>query len=284
MSIYVRFDKTKPNVAWRDLIAMRPRDGLLECCHPLPWLAASWTFAGWAWWPMAMACSFLFFLTALRLNHEAIHGNLGFGRRGHRFVLHGLGALMLGSNNAVAFNHLQHHAHLGTSQDIEGSCGRMTALRVLAFGPVFPVRMHIEAWRRGGLALREWMAVDLVLNVMTIGLTMATGFKVLIYHVGAMAVAQCLTALFAVWITHRDCEPHDIARTQRSPLINLLTYNMFLHLEHHRFPAVPVRRLGLLAARINAADPKQAGTLKLVLPEPVFLGRKASVLQRGPLA
>ena len=42
---------------------------------------------------------------------------------------------------------------------------------------------------------------------------------VLLYHVAAMLVAQCLTALFAVWITHHDCAEDDIARTQRSPFL-----------------------------------------------------------------
>lgn len=29
-------DPALHHVAWRDLVAMRPRDGLIECLHPLP--------------------------------------------------------------------------------------------------------------------------------------------------------------------------------------------------------------------------------------------------------
>ena len=36
-------------------------------------------------WPLAALASFMLFLTALRLNHEAIHHNLGFTPRAHRF-------------------------------------------------------------------------------------------------------------------------------------------------------------------------------------------------------
>ena len=81
-----------------------------------------------------------------------------------------------------------------------------------------------------------------------------------------MLVAQCLTAFFAVWITHHDTEHDGLgARTQRSRLVNLVTYNMFYHLEHHLFPAVPVKRLGRLAARLDAAVPEVAARAGRVL-------------------
>ncbi len=253
-------------IAWRDLVAMRVRDGLAECLHPLPWLAASWWSAAHQLWLLAVPCSFMFFLTALRLNHEAIHGKLGFGPRGHRLALHALSALMLGSNHAVAFNHMRHHAHLGTEKDVEGKAGRMSAWHVLAYGPIFPIEMHLSAWRDGGAGLRRRMRVDLALNLLALGTAAAAESATLGYHFLVMGAAQCLTAFFAVWITHRHCHAHGlVARTQRSRLINLATYNMFLHLEHHLFPGVPVRRLDLLAARIDAAFPALPAQAKRVI-------------------
>jgi hypothetical protein len=65
-------------LARRDLVPMRPLDGLVECLHPARWLLASWRFASQSPWLPALPSSFMFFLTALRLNHEAIHRNLGF--------------------------------------------------------------------------------------------------------------------------------------------------------------------------------------------------------------
>lgn len=244
-------EPTRPTaIRWRDLVPMRVIDGWVECAHPLPWLAASLLLAGAGYWFGAVPCSFMFFLTALRLNHEAIHGNLGFGARGHRAVLHGLSALMLGSNSAVAFNHLRHHRFLGTKGDLEGGAGRMRLAQVLAYGPRFPLEMHRAAWRLGGARLRRRMRIDAALNAALLALALAV--PVLRYHVAAMLVAQCLTAFFAVWITHHDCPDH-VARSQHQPWINWLSYNMFLHHEHHLFPAVPVRRLGILQRRLHAA-------------------------------
>ena len=245
----------KRRVAWRDLVAMRRIDGVAECLHPLPWLLASWTLAAAGQPFLAIPTSFMFFLTALRLNHEAIHGHLGFRGSGHRIVMHGLSALMLGSNNAVAFNHLQHHRHNGTPLDIEGKAGRMSGWRVLLYGPLFPVEMHIDAWKRGGRALRRRMLIDGAGNIAM--LAAASAWPPLRYHVAAMVAAQCLTAFFAVWITHHDTAEDGLgARTQRSRLVNFITYNMFFHLEHHLFPAVPVKRLGRLAARMDAVAPE----------------------------
>lgn len=261
-------------VAWRDLVPMRPIDGIVECLHPLPWVAASWAAAAHHLWPLALPASFMFFLTALRLNHEAIHGHLGFTARGHRLTLHALSAVMLASNHSVAFNHHRHHAYLDTDRDVEGKCGRMSAPRVLAYGPLFPVETHRTAWRLGRPALRRRIAIDLALNVAMIATALASGLGFLLYHVAAMLAAQCLTAFFAVWITHRGCHGHALsARTQRSRLANLVTYNMFLHLEHHLFPAVPVRRLGRLAARIDAAVPGFADAARRVVPDIVTPGR-----------
>ncbi len=261
----------KKMVAWRDLTPMRTVDGLVECLHPLPWLAGSWIFAATGWWLPALFCSFLFFLTALRLNHEAIHNNLGFDLRGHRIVLHGLSMVMLGSNNAVAANHLHHHKHVMQPDDLEGKCGRMSAWRVLAYGPLFPIEMHRAAWNIGSAPLRMRMQIDLVLNLAMIGLFAVTGWAPLAYHLVVVTLAQCLTAFFAVWITHRGCHADQlIARTQRAPIINLLSYNMLLHLEHHLFPGVPVKRLNLLAARIDKITPEISARARRVVGTATF--------------
>jgi fatty acid desaturase len=84
-----------------------------------------------------------------------------------------------------------------------------------------------------------------------------------------MLVAQCLTAFFAVWITHQGCDDSGlVARTQRSRLVNFLSYNMFFHLEHHMFPGVPVKRLPELAERLDNAFPQIAAAARRVVPAP----------------
>lgn len=259
--------QAKQNVRWRDLSAMTKIEGVIECLHPLPWLFASWWLAEQRLWPWALICSFMFFLTALRLNHEAIHHNLGFSGKGHAAVLHILSALMTGSNNAVAANHLHHHRHVMTPEDIEGQCGRMRWYSVLAYGPLFPVHMHRHAWQHGGPTVRQRMVIDAVLTLAMLLFWIATGWRWLGYHLAFAATAQCFTAYFAVWITHHGCSDSPlIARTQRNWLINRLSYNMFFHLEHHMFPGVPVKRLPRLAARLDAAFPSIIVRAGRVLP------------------
>jgi fatty acid desaturase len=259
----------KAKVIWRDLTGLSRIEGLIECLHPLPWLGTSWMLAASGYWPLALPFSFMFFLTALRLNHEAIHHNLGFTARGHRVVLHALSALMSGSNNAVAANHLHHHRHVMTEDDLEGKCGKLRWYQVLAYGPRFPVEMHINAWTNGGPAVRQRMAVDAMLNGAMLLLFALTGWFWLGYHLLIVMIAQCLTAFFAVWITHRGCADDMLfARTQRSKLINFASYNMLFHLEHHLFPAVPVKRLPVIAARLDAAWPALPTTARHVVEWP----------------
>ena len=67
-----------------------------------------------------------------------------------------------------------------------------------------------------------------------------------------MAAGHCLTAFFAVWTVHHHCDrTHYIARTLRGRIRNALTFNMFRHIEHHLFPAVPTRHLAALSIRLD---------------------------------
>ena len=217
-------------------------------------------------WPLTAFAEFMFFLTALRVNHEAIHHNLGFGPSGHRIVLHGLSLVMLGSNHSVAFNHLRHHRHINTDADLEGKAGKMNLWRVLAYGPMFPIECHLAALTKGGAVWRRKVLIDLALNMVLPALAFATGMHFIAYHFAMMLVAQCFTALFAVWITHRGCEDGALmARSQRGRLINAVSYNMFFHLEHHLFPAVPVKRLPELAQRLERAIPNLRQAIKPVV-------------------
>ncbi|MDA9918536.1 fatty acid desaturase [Erythrobacter sp.] len=262
----VRVKRAVRLVQWRDLTKMRPSEGLLECIHPLPWLAAGMALFHFGYWPAAFLAEFMFFLTALRLNHEAIHHNLGFGPRGHRMVLHALSLVMLGSNHSVAFNHLRHHKHINTEQDLEGKAGQMNLWQVLLYGPLFPLECHIVALREGGPAWKRKVLIDLGLNLVLPVIAIGFGLAFVGWHFLAMLLAQCFTALFAVWITHRGCsESALVARSQRGRMVNAVSYNMFFHLEHHLFPGVPVKRLPQLAERLEAVEPAFAKAVRPVL-------------------
>jgi len=84
-----------------------------------------------------------------------------------------------------------------------------------------------------------------------------SGSGVLNYHVMAMLAAHCMTAFFAVWTVHHHCDrTHYLARTLRSRMKNAITFDMFRHIEHHLFPAVPTRHLAKLSERLDVAAPE----------------------------
>lgn len=254
-----KLERAPVGIRWSDLQPMSRAETLRELLLPLPWLAASLALYATPGWPLGFLAAFMFFLCALRLNHEAIHGNLGLSRRGDHAVLHVLSFLMLGSNHAVAHGHMLHHRHAMGPEDFEGRCGHMSLAEVLIYGPRFPVDILRAAWGSGKPALRRRVAVDVVLNIALAAPALWWG-GVLLFHLAAMAIAQCLTALFAVWITHRGASERGVVALARA------AYLMFYHREHHLFPRVPVHRLPILAERLDRGVPGYAAARLPVVP------------------
>ncbi len=244
-------------VQWRDLTRLSRSEVLLELVLPLPWLAASWCLAGTNLFLLALPASFMFFLTGLRLTHNAYHYALGISRRGCDAVMFSLSALMLGSMHAVQINHLHHHRHCLGEHDVEGASARMPAWKAIAVGPLFPVRLHLHAWKTARGASFRWIVLEIAVTAGVIVLVWLLPWAWLRYHVAAMIAGQCLTSFFAVWTVHHDCdEGTPLARTLRGFLKNFATYNMFFHVEHHLFPAVPTCHLPELAERLDRAAPE----------------------------
>lgn len=247
-------------VQWRDLTDLGPAEIARELLLPVPWLALSLGFAAWRLYPLALFASFFFFLTGLRVAHDAHHYNLGLPRAATEWVLFTLSVLMLGSMHAVQFNHLRHHKHCLDENDVEARSARMAWWQAVLWGPAFPLVLHSAALRQGRPHTRTWICLELIAN----GAVIAAAFflwpsRPLSYHVSAMAVGQCLTAFFAVWTVHHDCDPsRDIARTLRNRLKSRIAFDMFFHVEHHLFPRVPTCRLPELARRLDAVAPELA--------------------------
>ena len=259
--------ETPPNgVNWHDLTAVSARQRTVELLLPVPWLGLSWGLYSSQLWYLGPLASFMFFLCALRLNHEAIHGNLGLGRSGDSIVMHVLSALMLGANHAVAFNHLQHHRFAMGPGDHEGKCGHMSFWQVLVYGPRFPVDLNLVAWRNGSHRWRWLLLLDWLGIAGFAGVVVWLSVDFLLLHLAAMIVAQCLTALFAVWITHQGTQASGIAGRSQRGVLARLAYLMFYHREHHLFPNVPVRCLPILARRLDEQVPEYAATRLPVVP------------------
>src|SRR6202023_2106044 len=132
-----------------------------ELLLPLPWLTGSLLLVAYGLYPFALALSFVFFLTGLRLNHGGCHYAIGIGRRATNLVLLVLSVLMLGSMHAVQWNHLRHHRHCLAEDDIEAIGARRSAWGAFLLGPRFPFRLHRAALTGARGTKRRWMAAEL---------------------------------------------------------------------------------------------------------------------------
>jgi len=249
-------------VEWKDLLKLSRKDIITELLISLPWLVSGLVFAYFAqqnslFYVPALGCSFMFFLTGLRQVHNAFHFALGISRQQTHWSMFGLSVLMLGSMHAVQINHLHHHQYCMQDQDVEAKSARMRWWQALLFGPIFPFMLHKKVLEVGSRKQRNWIYAELLANAVVLVLVFAVFDSVILkFHVIAMLIGQCMTAFFAVWTVHHDTEDHIyMARTVRHEFKRVVTYNMFFHVEHHLFPAVPTRHLHLLAKRLDDYAP-----------------------------
>jgi fatty acid desaturase len=170
----------------------------------------------------------------------------------------GLSIVMLGSMHAIQWNHLRHHAHCLDADDIEAMGAHLPAWKAFVIGPLFPLRLISAALQGARGRQLSWIRAELIANAIVILLIVTIlPLPFLLFHLVAMSIGNCMTAFFAVWTVHHDCDrSHFIARTLRSRWINFITYNMFFHVEHHLFPKVPTCHLPQLAARLDQVAPE----------------------------
>lgn len=244
-------------VEWRDLVSLTPLEKTWELMLGLPWLLLSLWCYGHGWWWAGLFGSFYVFLTGLRQSHNAQHYSLGLPRLVQDGVLFALSLFMLASMHAVQVTHLHHHRHCLEDQDGEGATARLSWWRALLVGPFFLIRLHVSAWRLAAPRKRPWIATELLGITSVVVLVLCTpGWDALRWHTAAMLTGECLTGFFAVWTVHHGCQAHEAGRTQRGFWLNLVSYSMFLHAEHHLFPAVPTPHLRELARRLDLATPE----------------------------
>lgn len=243
-------DKALRNIVWRDLLPMTRLEIAHEVMICLPWLATSIVLYRVGLVPMGIIGSFFVFLTGLRLSHGCQHYQLPIARHWQDKILFTLSAIMLTSMHAVQATHLHHHRHCLDDEDFEGKIARRPIWLALLTGPLFPFRLHIEALRLARPNKRRWIVAEIATTLAVLAmLPFLPG--ALQWHVLAMLAGECFVGFFAVWTVHHGCEDHIPYRTLRSHWLNRVFYNMFLHSEHHLFPAVPTCHLQQLAMRID---------------------------------
>lgn len=247
----------RPQVPWQDLVALRRSEVALNLGLSLPWLAGSLWAAERDLYLLAVPCSAVFFLTALRQAHDTYHASIGVPRQWLDAVLLMLTAGMLCATHAIRHTHLVHHRHPLRQGDEEGGWARQPAWRALALGVLFSIRTHAQALRTGSRRTRSWVCVELLLIAAIVAAAVASEQAWLRYHVIAMIISNALVGFFAVWSVHHGCDAEGIfARTERRAWVNRLTVNLLYHVEHHLYPAVPANHLPALARRLDQLAPE----------------------------
>ncbi|MFL9481347.1 fatty acid desaturase [Chitinophagaceae bacterium LWZ2-11] len=251
----LRHDHLK-DIVWQDLSKLSLYEKIVENTLTVPWLLASWVLAYYHLYFLALPCSFMFFLTGLRQAHNGFHHTLGTSHLITQITLFINSILMLASMDAVKYNHLRHHKCCLEEGDEEGKCAKMKAGKALLYGPIFIFRLH----KSGLLSKNKRTVINIITQLVLILIGAITVFVLNItflkYHVIVMIAAELMTAFFAVWTVHHDCDEEVIARSISNTWKSRLTYSMFYHLEHHLYPQVPTIKLRKLSERIKTQHPE----------------------------
>lgn len=253
-------------VQWQDLRSLTRGQIAYNVILPYPFLLLSWWFASQSWYVLACGASYLFFAAAFRQAHDGYHHSLGIGKRTTTAILLLLSVLLMTSLHSIRATHMEHHRNPLGDSDIEGSLAKVSWWQAVLGGVTYRLSIYRQGLRLSGrrnqrIAYLEFglialvIVTTLVLSVFPIAVpAIAISAQVLIYHILTMMLANASVGIIAVWGVHHDCD-ETVARTERNLLVNLLTFNLLYHVEHHLFPAVPSNHLPELAKRLDAAAP-----------------------------
>ena len=245
---------------WQDLVKYKPWEIAKEISLPLPWfILEMWAAANQHTVLMLFAAAY-FFLTCLRVSHNAFHYCLGLSRTATDVVMLLLSVFMMTSMRATQVTHMQHHRHCLEENDVEGYIAKLGFFSMLLQAPLFTLKLHKEAL---SLSARKnpkqnfWIKFEIALNVFWMS---AVWFwwdiDAIKIHTVLMLLSHAISPMFTVWSVHHDCEGNTSdydSRTLRSRWLSPLAYNMLFHLEHHNYPAIPTCHLPQLAERLDSA-------------------------------
>ncbi|GAF59700.1 hypothetical protein JCM18902_2572 [Psychrobacter sp. JCM 18902] len=244
------------SVEWQDLRQLSLGETVYNIFLSLPFLLLSWWSAWQGWWLLALVATFFFFTAALRQAHDCYHRTLGVEKLATETMLFFLSITMLCSTHAIRHTHLNHHRDPLGDSDVEGNWARLPWYQAILGGGIFSIMIQWFGLTHGSSRNRILVGFDLLLIFAVIVAAFITTHPVLIYHVLVMILANTMVGFFAVWSVHHGCDEVVYARSERHPLINLLTFNLLYHIEHHLFPAVPTNHLPMLAKRLDSAAPQ----------------------------
>jgi fatty acid desaturase len=246
------------SVEYKDLLPVTPWEVVKELFLVVPWVTTSLVLAYFHFYLFALGFSFIFFLTGLRVVHNAYHYVIGVSRANTEWVMFILSVMMVSSMHALQLTHLHHHKHCMDDEDAEAVSARMKGWQAILFGPYFYYLIHRKGIELAKPRSKRWIQAEFAVVLTWVFLALfVLNLPILKYHVMAMLIGQCLTAFFAVWTVHHDCDrSHYIARTLRNRMKSWISFVMFFHVEHHLYPKVPTCHLPELAKRLDLAAPE----------------------------
>ena len=267
------------NIEWQDLRQLKPTETVYNIFLSLPFLLLSWWSVWQGFWLLALVATFFFFTAALRQAHDCYHRTLGVNKSATELMLFMLSITMLCSTHAIRHTHLNHHRDPLGDSDVEGNWARLPWYQAILGGGIFSIMIQWFGLTNGSRRNRMLVAFDMLLIFAVIATAFITMHPVLMYHVLVMILANTMVGFFAVWSVHHGCDDVVYARSERHPLINLLTFNLLYHIEHHLFPAVPTNHLPILAKRLDLHAPQWTQQPVIPLLAPVNKHQTASVIE-----
>lgn len=256
-------------IAWKDLRSLHPWQVLLNLIMPYPFLGLSWWFAHHSLFVFALITSAIFFTASFRQAHDAFHNSLGLTQitigkyRLHKWSLGKIATdallclmsgLLLTSTHAIKQTHLQHHRTPLVEGDVEAEFHSKPWYHAIIKGVPHWFKVQWHGMQLADHANKCKIMLDYGFIIAMLITTWVTDWQYLFYHVAVMCVGNSLVGFIAGWAVHHHCYDQ-IARTERNWLINLCTFNLLYHLEHHLFPAVPSCHLPKLAKRLDSLAP-----------------------------
>jgi len=186
--------------------------------------------------------------------HEAVHGVLSRNKVLNRVLGIACAMPVLQNYSAYKVLHLRHHKHLGHQGDPDHYDNytrwtwlvfSMHWLRLIVGYPIYIVMIPILGFRQGKPSDRCWIALEVLLLFIAIGIAFSVTPWNVILHAWVIPMILINTMVNIRGMSQHTFleEPDDPVRGTRSILTNRLTEffmcNENYHLEHHLFPSVP---------------------------------------------
>ena len=245
-------------VQWQDLRHLSAWQVAYNVMLPYPFLVMSWYAVSQSWYVLALIGSVFFVITAYRQGHDLFHQALGVSRHVSTALLFVISVLSFSSLHSMTYSHLHHHRRPLADDDIEGYLAKGHWYEALFGGLLFRYRLYTHGYRLAHKHHRRKIILETGAILLFSLITLYTQSNILIYQFVVMFGMNTLAGLIAVWGLHHDCDDKDpllLARTERNPFVNALSFNLFYHAEHHLFPAVSTHNLPKLAKRLDKVVP-----------------------------